>query len=154
MFRCIFSIIFLNRTNDLEQMMETELVLRSGGTEFFRRVCKHCEKRLLASSFPTLSLSLSLSLSPPFCLHETNSAPTRSIFVEFDIWPFFRESSEQIESAIKIWQYSLHEDLCKFIVISPSVLLKIGIVSDEVIAQHTHFMFNIHPPTPSLSTRN
>jgi hypothetical protein len=54
----------------------------------------------------------------------------------------------QVSLQMTIITGTFHEDLCTFLVISLSVLLRIRNVSVKVIEknQNTHFMFNNSPP--------
>ena len=90
---------------------------------------QNCEKRLSASS----------------CLSAwNNSAPTRRIFMKFEVLSLFRKTVEKFtfhENRIKITG-KLHEDQYIFLVTSRSVLLRMRNVSDKICRenQNTHFV--------------
>jgi len=58
-----------------------------------RELWKNCEKRLLASSCPTVCLCLSVCPSV-YPSAWNNPGPTGQIFMQFDIWVFFENLSE------------------------------------------------------------
>ena len=76
-----------------------------------------------------------------------NLAPTGWIFMEFDVLIFyFRESAESVQVSLKSDKNNgiLHEDQHTLFIISYSLLLRMGNVSDRSCReyQNTHFMFS------------
>jgi hypothetical protein len=65
---------------------------------------------------------------------------------KFDIWEFFSKSVDKIQVSLKSDNNNgtLHEDLCTFVIISRSILVRTINVSDKSCTenQNTHFMFN------------
>jgi len=62
-----------------------------------------------------------------------NSAPTRRIFMKFDIWIFFRKPFEKIKVLLKsdVNNGTVHEDRCTLVIISRWILLRMRNVSDK-----------------------
>jgi hypothetical protein len=74
------------------------------------------------------------------------SAPTRSIFIIYDILVFFEKSVEKIQVSLKSDNNNgtLHEDLCTFMIISRWILLRIRNVSDKIVQKiKTHILCSI-----------
>ena len=70
------------------------LTWMSGGLHSFQARSQNCQKQLLASPC--------FSVIPSICLSAwSKSAPTRPIFIKFDIWEFFRKSVEKIQVWLK-----------------------------------------------------
>ena len=86
----------------------------------FRRIFKIVEW-ILALSCLSVRLSIRLSLCLPAC---NNSAPTRKIFITFEIWYFFRNQSRTFKLGKNLTRVmsSSHDHLCTFIIISPVFL--------------------------------
>jgi hypothetical protein len=62
-----------------------------------------------------------MSLSPPVCSSAwNNSAPTGRILIKFDVRGFFGKSIEKIQVSLYFDKtaVTLHEDLCKFSILS------------------------------------
>ena len=104
---------------------------------------QNCKKRLLASSH----LSVRPSVRPPAW---NNSAPTKRIFIKFDIWIFFENLSPKFKFQYNrtIITGTLHDDQCTFLIISRSFLLRTKNVSDRCCRgnQNTRFMLWIFFP--------
>jgi len=86
---------------------------------------------LLASSFPSAW---------------DHSAPTWRILMKFYIWEFFDDPSRnfEIHYNLKRTTGTLHEDRCRFFIISFSFLLRMKNISDKICreTQNTHFVFS------------
>ena len=103
----------------------------------FRRVRKICAKQLLASS--CLSVCLSVRL-------KKNWAPSGRIFMKFYIRVVFKNLLRKFRfhSDMTRMTGTSHEDRCRIIIISRSILLIIRNVSNTCCRenQNTYFMFN------------
>jgi len=75
-----------------------------------------------------------------------NSAPTGCIFMKFDIWAFFENLFRKFEFHYNLTTITgtLHEDRYTFLIISRSVLFRMGNVSNIICRekQNTHFVFS------------
>jgi hypothetical protein len=75
-----------------------------------------------------------------------NSPPTGRIFVKFDDWLLYEKTSKKFKFLENLTRIicSVHEGQHTFFIISRSVLLRLGNVSDNIYRenQDTHFMFN------------
>ena len=102
------------------------------GLPIFLARSQNCEKRLLIMSV------------------RMNSAPTRRNFMKSDIWVLFENQSRKFKFHKNLTGIAdtLHEDLCTFVTISRSVMLRMINASDKSCRenQNTHFMFNNLPP--------
>jgi len=93
------------------------------------------------------TITFFISVLPPVCLFAwNNSAPTGGIFLKFDIWGFCRNSVEKIMFNWNLTRITdtLHEDRYTFMIICPSVLLRLENISNKIWreSQNTHFMFS------------
>jgi hypothetical protein len=68
------------------------------------------EKRLLASSCPSVCLFVRLSFYPP----RISAIPTRRISVKFDIGDFYERSIEELKICLKSKEDTLGEDVNTF----------------------------------------
>jgi len=95
---------------------------------------QNCEKRLTASSCPSVRLSA------------WNSTPTGRNFMKIEIFNIFRKSVEKIQISLHRARITgtLHEDQFTFSIISPSVLLIMKNISYESYTetQNTYYTFN------------
>ena len=87
---------------------------------------QNCEKRLLAS----LCLFVSVRQSA-----RNNSAPTGWIFMEFDIWLFFRKSFGKFKFHWSLTRITgtLHEDVGTFVTVYDVFLLRMRNISDKIV---------------------
>jgi len=93
-------------------------------------VSQGCEKWLLASSCLPVRLSVRMQhLGSHWC-----------IFMKFNIWTFFENLLKKIEFN---WNLT-HNDQCKFLIISRSIIFRTRNIWDIRCRekQNTHFMFN------------
>ena len=93
---------------------------------------KNCEEQPLASLF--------LSVRPSRLSAWNNSAPTRRIFIQFDIWVFFEKTLQKFQVSLKSDKNdTLHEDQYTFSIISRSVILIMRLFQTENIEEiRTH----------------
>jgi hypothetical protein len=105
----------------------------------FKARFQNFEKRILASS------CLSASLYVRLCAWN-NLAFTVRIFMKFDFWMFFENLSRKFkfDETLIGMTGTLHEDLCTFMIISRSILLRIKHVWDKSFRgnQNKHIIFN------------
>ena len=75
-----------------------------------------------------------------------NLAPTRMIFMKFDISKFFENMSKIFKFHLNVTRTAgtLHEDRYTYMIATRFVLLRMNTVSDKSCAvnQNTHFMIN------------
>ena len=86
------------------------------------------EKRQLALSHLSICSSV----------RRNHSAPTRQIFIKFDIWGFFENLSIKFDLSLKTGK---NNGYFKFLILSRSVLLRTRNISDKIYTEHAFFMF-------------
>jgi len=103
-------------------------ILQGPMSSFYAR-SQSCEKWLLASSC--------LSVRPSAW---NNSAPTRRIFMKFNIWVFFENLSRKFQFHYNLTRITgtLHEDQYTFLIIFRSILLRERNVSDKSCIEKQH----------------
>jgi len=82
---------------------------------------------------------------PAFCPRETTPAATGRIFVKFDIWVFFENTSSEFKFHYNINRITcyVHEDLRTFMTVSRWIIPRTRNISDKCCKenQNTYFMF-------------
>jgi hypothetical protein len=93
---------------------------------------------------------MSLSVSPPT---RKNSTPNGRILTKFDIWGFTNNLCTNIKYNLNLTKITrtLYEDLCKFMITSRWILLRMRNVTHKICRgnDNTHFMFKIFFPPKS-----
>jgi hypothetical protein len=111
-----------------------------------RRLRKNCEKRLLASSCLPVYLSVRSSVHPSVRLSVrlsawNNSASDGRIFMKFNIWVFFVNLLRKFKFHWNMRRIrgNVPEDVCKFVIISRSFLVRMRNISDKFVEKiRTH----------------
>ena len=103
-----------------------------------------CEMSLVRRVYKIGKSNLLASLFLSICPHGTSRLPL-DIFMKFSIWISFKKLSIKFRFTWNLTRITgtLHEDLCTFMIISHSVLLRMRNVSDKIrVNQDTPFMFS------------
>jgi len=96
-------------------------------------VCPSVCPSVRPSVCPSFRLSVRLSLPSVLPSTWNNSVPTGRIFIKFDIWMFSENLSRKVELRWSLTRKTdtSHDDLCTFITLSRSFLLRTRNISDE-----------------------